>query len=437
VIGWLIGTTGLKSLRAVFRTLGVVVMIPGCQRAGPAIVILSSESSSGSTMALDGPIDDAVAEPGSETLPGSSTGLESGSDTTASGSGSDDSATETGSDTEGPPPPPQDVDIGLDARPSNPTCVAWARPTDESDDPFPQRLSLTGCFVPNDPRQPVEGLIPYDVNAPLWSDGTTKLRWMGVPEGETITVQDDGDFDLPIGTVLVKSFFLDERPIETRLLMHHDDDDWAGYSYAWREDGSDADLLETAVLRRFGDQEWTYPSRENCLDCHREIAGRVLGLELAQLNRPFVYARGRANQIATLAAIGLFDEPLPDPAELTAFPTPGASDAPLEDQVRVYWHANCSFCHQPEGVPEATIDLRIDTALADTRICDVNPSRGAFGIPGARLLAPGDPARSLISVRMGSTIVNVRMPQIGTALVDEDAATLVDTWIRQLTECPS
>jgi hypothetical protein len=40
------------------------------------------------------------------------------------------------------------------------------------------------------------------VNAPLWSDGFDKERMLALPNGTTISVRGDGDFDLPVGTVL-------------------------------------------------------------------------------------------------------------------------------------------------------------------------------------------------------------------------------------------
>ena len=47
----------------------------------------------------------------------------------------------------------------------------------------------------------------------------------------------------------------------------------------------------------------------------------MLGLEVQQLNGYFVYDLGRANQIATLDHLGLFDASPGDPATLPALPT--------------------------------------------------------------------------------------------------------------------
>jgi len=96
---------------------------------------------------------------------------------------------------------------------------------------FPQTLSASGCVDDNDPSRPAGNMVPYDINAPLWSDGAGKRRWVALPPGGRIHIADDGHWDLPIGTVLVKEFSLGNKRVETRLLVHHDDGDWAGYSY--------------------------------------------------------------------------------------------------------------------------------------------------------------------------------------------------------------
>lgn len=134
------------------------------------------------------------------------------------------------------------------------------------------------------------GTIPYHINSPLWSDGAVKQRWMSIPEEAQIVAEADGDFDFPVGTVLVKSFAFDDTPVETRLLIRHSDGGWAGYSYEWLDDGSDAVLLETGKTKVLPNGlTWTFPSRTQCLICHTSEAGFALGPELAQLNSMFEY----------------------------------------------------------------------------------------------------------------------------------------------------
>ncbi|HEY3497011.1 MAG TPA: hypothetical protein VGK73_20070, partial [Polyangiaceae bacterium] len=326
------------------------------------------------------------------------------------------------------------VPYGLEERPANASCLAFARPTGEPGDAFPRSLSTTGCFEAGNPTRPSAGLIPYEVNASLYSDGATKSRWLALPDEAPIEVLEDGDFELPVGSVLVKLFELEGAPIETRLFMRHEDGEWAGYSYAWLEDGSDAELLETTVSRLFGDQEWIYPSRENCLECHTAAAGHSLGLELAQLNRAVEYPLGRSNQLRTLEHIGLFAEPLPsDP--LPALPEPSSTGA-TTGRARAYLHANCANCHRPGGTSEVTLDLRFETSIAGMLACEVEPSKGSFGITGAKLLKPGDPERSMIAFRMHTSIAGVRMPPIGRTLPDTEGGALIDAWIAALAGCP-
>jgi uncharacterized repeat protein (TIGR03806 family) len=326
------------------------------------------------------------------------------------------------------------VPFGLDARPVNSSCSAPARPTGEPGDPFPSLLSLTGCVAADDPREPSPGLIAYEVNSPLFSDGAAKRRWLALPDATKIEIGSDGDFDLPVGTVLVKEFAIGAVPVETRLLVRHDDGEWAGYNFAWREDGSDAELLDATLTRNIGGQDWIYPSRANCLECHTEAAGRSLGLELGQLNRAADFPLGRSNQLATFEHIGLFANALP--AMLPILPSPAEARGSTAEKARSYLHANCSHCHRPDGVSEVTLDLRYDTPVGDMRACDVTPSKGDFGLTGAKLLKPGDASLSMLSFRLHTQISSVRMPPIGRTLSDTDGVAVLDAWINELAACP-
>lgn len=298
---------------------------------------------------------------------------------------------------------------------------------------FPDRLSKTGCVDAADPRRPAAGLVPYGVNAQLWSDGAEKQRWLALPDGATITVGADGDFAFPKGTVLMKSFAREGKPLETRLFIHHDDDTWGGYSYEWLDDGSDAVLLPSSKQK----DGWYFPSRSDCVRCHTDAAGRSLGLEIGQLNGDFVYPSTNriANQLTTFQHIGLFAAPLGKPAaELAVLPPPSGS-APVEARARAYLHANCANCHRPGGGGRESIDLRFGTSLADTKTCNVDPAAGNLEIDGAKLLVPGDPARSLLAARPRATGIG-RMPPVASSVVDAEGTALLDSWINSIAACP-
>lgn len=298
---------------------------------------------------------------------------------------------------------------------------------------FPARLSETGCVAANDPRLPAPGLVPYGVNAPSWADGAEAERFLAIPDGEVITVGTDGRFELPPGSVVVQTFSLAGKRTETRLLVRHQDGLWAGYSYAWLDDESDAVLLPANSRKRVGTRDWYFPSRGECMQCHTERAGRLLGLELGQLDGDLLYASTNriSNQLATLEHIGLFADPLP--AERSPIPSPFGAD-PVERRARAYLHANCSSCHRPPGEGRTGIDLRFTTDLVATSTCDVAPSAGDLGVGSAKIVAPKDPSRSMLSRRLRSTGA-YHMPPRGS-VVDQDGATLIDRWIADLASCP-
>jgi len=97
-------------------------------------------------------------------------------------------------------------------------------------------------------------------------------------------------------------------------------------------------------------------------------------------------------------------------------------------------HANCAHCHQADGTGGGSFDLRWSLSLPETELCDQPPQRGDLGVDDARLLAPGDPARSVISLRMHDTGAH-RMPSLGTTLVDSEGTTVLDAWITGLEAC--
>ncbi|MBA2664665.1 MAG: PQQ-dependent sugar dehydrogenase [Bradymonadaceae bacterium] len=302
-------------------------------------------------------------------------------------------------------------------------------------DPVPARLSLTGCVQPNDVRQPAAGLVPYDVNAPLWSDGADKRRFLALPDGKTIDVASDGNWVLPQGSVLIKHFVLGTRFIETRFLVRHDDGGWAGYTYEWNEAQTEATLLAGSKTKMIDGQRWSYPGRAECTTCHTQAAGVTLGLETAQLNAGFVYPTlRRANQLATFEHIGLLSAPLGAlPEALPALADPHGTGA-LAARASAYMHANCAQCHRPDGPTPSEMDLRYDTELGDRNICDVLPSGRTLG-EDARLLAPGSASLSLIAHRM-QTLDAYRMPPIGSHLVDDQGTALIEAWIEALQACP-
>jgi uncharacterized repeat protein (TIGR03806 family) len=297
---------------------------------------------------------------------------------------------------------------------------------------LPWLLSDTGCFNKIDPRLPVDGLIPYDVRIPFWSDGAAKRRFLALPPGESAQIRPDGSIHFPVGSVLAKQFFLDRRLVETRLMMKHREGQWTGATYAWDADQRDARLVDDgeALTAEVGGVPWRFPDRPACLGCHN--ADRSLGMEVQQLDleRGFPETLRAANQLDTFRRVGILEGDVP---LLPRMPRRG--EGTLAERARAYLHVNCAICHVRNGPTPVDMDLRFGTPLADMRICDVVPKEGDLGIPDARRLTPGAPAGSLLLQRMHASGPE-HMPPIGPQLVDQAGAALVEAWIASLTRCP-
>ncbi len=303
---------------------------------------------------------------------------------------------------------------------------------------FPAQLSATGCAADADPKQSSDGMIPYDVNAAFWSDGAVKQRWLAVPDGQSIGIDANGDFQLPPGSVLRKDFYLDNKIIETRLLAYHTDGDWAGYSYEWDDAQSNATLVADGKTKTIGSHTWNYPSGTDCLRCHTLAAGRSLGLEIMQLNRDYSYASTgqTSNQLTHYASIGLLGSALSaEPSQLPALANPQNTNATLDDRARAYLHTNCSQCHREGGTGGGQADFRANIPLAQMKVCNAEPLISDLGVNNVKVVTPGNPGLSIVSLRMHDT-GSKHMPPLSSTMVDADGVALVDAWITALSSCP-
>jgi mono/diheme cytochrome c family protein len=256
------------------------------------------------------------------------------------------------------------------------------------------------------------------------------------------------EWSFPAGTVFVKNFSLpvDEtdpkilRRLETRLLVRDTDGTVYGASYKWRDDMSDADLVNTGITEPIEVrtatgtrvQNWFYPGRQDCLTCHTVASGGVLGVKTRQLNGDFTYPNGVTdNQLHALNHIGVFDSPLkekeiPRFEKLVVVSDPHAS---LELRARSYLDANCAQCHRPGGA-EAFFDVRFDTPLDQQKLVN-GPVANSLGVLGARVVVPGDLNKSVLFHRIHA-VGNLQMPPLAKNVVDEKAVALMAEWIQSL-----
>lgn len=352
-----------------------------------------------------------------------------------------------------PPLPFIDPSAALPPMPDTRTCALGA--VDGSEVVVPRTLRATGCFVGDARLAPGPDLVPYDVNSPLWTDGAFKERYMVLPVGGRVRATGDGPWTFPVGAILVKTFgfefvseegegaagALDARPVETRFLVRRQRG-WDMLTYQWNDDATDGVLLEDRLTRVYevGAERrpvpYDFPDREQCGYCHSDEADMVIALRTPQLAMDAVYTGGRADQLAVLEALGVFDEDaMPTPSRV--FPDPMDETADLEDRARSYLAGNCAHCHQPGGwqPPPMTMDLRYDRSLSDTVLCGEPIQYESPNVGGAYRVAPGAPEDSNLYLRMVHDGVG-RMPPLAAAVVDERATRVVRDWILSLDDCP-
>ena len=330
----------------------------------------------------------------------------------------------------------------------------------------PATLSATNCFSKLATLEPAAGVLPYQLNAPLWSDGAEKARFVVLPNAtggpaappkpEPLQLASD-DLEVvtaPVGTLVIKHFALGSGPIGTKgsvpvetRFMRRDAAGWIFWTYRWRADGSDADIVYAGDKVAFslpsgGSQTWTFPSVDGCKTCHQGPQGPgLLGMSAVQLNRLAVFSGNSANQLAAWAAGGALTGYAGDPDKHGAFPPqlllPNTTD-PLSVQThaRTWLHVQCAGCHRPGGSSQAAIDLRFGTALAATNACNVVPGFGDLGLTSAKIVAPGAAASSVLLARIQAPPGSAAfMPQLGVTQAQTQAGKLISTWIGQLTGC--
>ncbi len=322
---------------------------------------------------------------------------------------------------------------------------------------FPRRLSECGLFASVRAGQPAPGVLPFDINSMLWSDGATAERLLAVPGTGKISLSDQGTWQFPEGSVLARTISLELEPgkpasrrrIETQVL-HSEAGAWRPYSYLWNDQQDDAELVGADGATRAikdarpgSNYEKTYrvAARSECVLCHNPWVEKKttvfgiqsaspLGLNTAQLNKPSAHSEFNGNQLTFLHDAGILSW-TPDLAKLPSLVDPYDESADLDWRARSYLQTNCAHCHQFNAGGTANIALGFEVPLKATQTIGIRPIQGTFGIAGARIIAPGDPARSVLLYRM-SKLGGGRMPRVGSNQVDERASRMIHDWIAHM-----
>ena len=309
---------------------------------------------------------------------------------------------------------------------------------------FPRTLSATGLFENVAEHQVAAGVVPFSINAEMWSDYGVAQRYLALPGTSSIQTEKK-EWIFPAGTVAMKTISVpfgpsssDLRRVETQLL-HFDGEIWQTYTYAWNEEQTDAmlvgiDGMDRALKITDADapggprqQNWHYASRAECQRCHNRWAGSALSLNTLQLDQSEARDVEAESQLQAWHRAGLISE-LPQNPKQDHLRSPQDVSATLEQRARSYLHVNCAHCHRGHAGGAVLSQMVYDIDLSKALLIDYPPSQGTFGIDRASMIAPGDPGRSVLLYRMAK-VGRGRMPYLGSEMVDSAGVDLIYDWI--------
>ena len=289
---------------------------------------------------------------------------------------------------------------------------------------MPRVLSDFGFFTDGPAQLPAEGVTPYRLNTPLYSDGADKLRFVYVPDGGEVGVSEQGLLKFPVGSALIKTFAFEEngkrRLIETRVLLHRADG-WLALPYLWDEAQTEAKLAiagaRVDVTTPKGEAiSYRVPNKNQCKECHG-LDDEVIpiGPKVRNLSADWLSAM--------LARV---------PEGADALPVwENRASASAEATARAYLDVNCAHCHRPGATASNSgLDLRWEQDSAMALGIMKRPVAAGRGSGGHEFsVVPGRPDASIMVHRMDSTEPGVAMPELGKSTVDEEGVAAVRSWI--------
>ena len=303
--------------------------------------------------------------------------------------------------------------------------------------------------------EPESGVLPYELNTTLFSDYAHKARFIKLPEGTKMTLE-EAELNFPEGTILIKNFFylhneqkpaLGKRLLETRLLVKHEDE-WLVANYEWNEDQTDAkrNILGGKKLVRWIDDagierevQYLIPDNNDCKSCHKKNGAVVpIGPKVRNLNK-LVAHEGKefSNQLVVWKEKGFIDLLGRDPHEFPQLPIwDDASNYNLEGRARAYLDVNCAHCHSKEG-PASNTGLFLTYEEQSNQRIGIfkGPVSAAQGSGDLMYdIVPGNADASIVVYRMNSAETGIAMPEIGKTIIHEEGVALIAEWINEMEE---
>lgn len=318
---------------------------------------------------------------------------------------------------------------------------------------LPDKLSALNLFMGNLADQiPSPDVHPYELNSPLFSDYTTKYRFIRLPHGASMSYRGDDDtLVFPVGTIIAKTFAYmnDQRDprngqklIETRILRLNTPGVWEGVSYVWNSAQTEATIKLTGTISH---SEWTHndgtkrsnayivPNANQCKSCHGPNNDPI-GPKPRNLQRDLGVGYGPNNQLERWTQKGNIKQ-LPDPTKVARLPVwNDTRTGTLDQRARAWLDINCAHCHNPAGgAKQSGLDLRYtqtDSAALGIMKVPVAAGRGSGG--KSYDIVPGKPDDSVLVFRIESTEPGIMMPELPRRMIDVEGVQLIRQWISEM-----
>lgn len=299
-------------------------------------------------------------------------------------------------------------------------------------------------------HSPVYGVLPYEPITPLFSDYAKKKRFIWMPDGSQASYVSDADLiDMPVGTILIKTFSYDnvqpsggELIIETRVMIKKQEE-WVFADYIWNESQDEADFSldggfkEVSWLQNGEERNINYriPSQSECFTCHKSVAVNIpIGVRPQNLNGNYDFADGTQNQLQKWIDFGYLEDNLP--ATINTVVDYSDPNQPLDLRVRSYLDINCANCHSEGGHCDyRPLRLAFNESGDPNNIgiC-VDPDTPVVGYDGAKIIDPGSIESSILHFRTSTVAEEYRMPLIGRKLQHQEGVALIEEYINSLTQ---
>jgi len=296
---------------------------------------------------------------------------------------------------------------------------------------LPARLSEAGLYRDATSRAVRDDALSYEPAFALWSDGADKKRWLRLPVGTQIDSSNMDDWSFPVGSKLFKEFSRNGVRLETRVLVKNGPGarDWAGASYVWLSDQSDAVLAPEGKDDVLGTAH-DAPPASKCAGCHAGRRSYVLGFSAVQLAN---VGPAAPVSLAQIASAGLLSNVPSQVHTLAPGEDPRAS---TERAALGYLHANCGNCHnqqRPESDGPRCYDQRREIEM--WLPYDASPAALAAMVSTMvpEYVVPGEPdAGRLMRLVHRREGILLHMPPLSTERVDDQGVATLRAWIATL-----